>query len=91
MVGVAVPLQVEPAGRHGEVGPQAQLLAVHVGEHVSAPAQRLADDVEEHAGWLDDVGRNSLVAGGDEHREQRTGLRLESLEICRRRSAHDHA
>ncbi len=85
-----MPLQIEPARRHGEVGPQAQLLAVQVGEHVGASAQGLADHVEEHPGRLDDVGRNGLVAGGDEHRQQRAGLRLEGLEICWRRSAHDH-
>ena len=90
-VGRGVPLQIETAGRHGEVRPQTQLLAVHVGEHVGAPAQRFADDVEEYAGRLDDLGRNGLVAGGDEHRQQRTGLRLESLEICRRRRNHDRA
>ena len=90
-VGRGMPLQIETARRHREVRPQAQLLAVHVGEHVGAPAQRLADDIQEDAGRLDDLGRNGLVAGGDEHRQQRTGLRLECLEICRRRRNHDRA
>ena len=87
-VGVRVALQVEPAGRHRQVRPQAQLLAAQIGEHVGAPAQCLADHVEEDPRRLDDVGRHGLVAGGDEHRQQRARLRLECLEIYRLRRAH---
>ena len=46
-VAVRIAGEMQPAGRHGEIGAQAQLLAVRVGEHVGARAQALADHVEE--------------------------------------------
>ena len=73
--------QVQPAGRHGQVGAQAQLLAVGIGEHVGARAQGLADHVEEQARGLDDAGRHLLVAGAAEGGEQPLRLVLQGLEL----------
>ena len=48
-----VPLQMQAAGRHGEVGTQAQLLAVGIGEHVGARAQASPTTSRNRpAGWI---------------------------------------
>ena len=72
---------MQPAGRHGEVGAQAQLLAVGIGEDVGARAQRLADDVEEQAGRLDDARRHLLVAGAREGAHQALRLGFEGFHL----------
>src|SRR5581483_6662513 len=73
-VAVRVTGKVQAARRDGEIGAQAQLLAVGIDEDVSAGAQRLADGVEEGAGGLDDGRGDLLVAGAREHPEQRVRL-----------------
>ena len=61
-VAARVPLQMQAAGRHREVGAQAQLRAVGIGEHIGARPQRLAHHVEEQARRLDHGRRDALVA-----------------------------
>ena len=80
-VAARVALQMQPAGRHGEVGAQAQLLAVGIGEHVGARAQRLADHVEEQPGRLDHGRRDALVAGARERRHQALRLRVQGFDV----------
>ena len=62
--------KVQPARRHGEIGPEAKLGAVRIGEDVGPCAQAFADDVEEHVGRLDDRRRNGFIAGFGEDRHQ---------------------
>ena len=76
-----MPLQVQAAGGHREVGAQAQLRAVGIGEHVGARAQRLADHVEEQSGGLDHGRRNALVAGTRERRHQALRLRVQGFDV----------
>ena len=73
--------QVQPAGRHREVGAQAQLLAVGIGEDVGARAQALAEHVEEQSGRLDHGRRHLLVAGARESPHQALRLALQGLEL----------
>ena len=73
--------QVQPAGRHGQVRAQAQLLAVGIGEHVGARPQGLAHHVEEQARRLDDAGRHLLVARAPEGGQQPLRLVLQGLEL----------
>ena len=73
--------QMQPASRHREVGAQAQLFAVGVGENVGARSELLADHVEEHARGLDHRGRHQLVAGAREGGHQALRLRLQRLEL----------
>ena len=82
-VALRIARQVQPAGRHGEVGAQAQLRAVGIGEDVGARAQLLADHVEEQAGRLDDGRRHRLVARAREDGHQALRLGLQCLELLR--------
>ena len=62
-VGGRVALDIDPRDGYGQVGAQAQFLAVGIGEDIGAVPYRLADPVEEHFGGLDDGRRDRLVAG----------------------------
>ena len=73
--------QVQPAGRHGQIRPQAQLLAVGVGEHVGARPQGLAHHVEEQTRRLNDAGRHLLIARASEGGQQPLRLLLQGLEL----------
>ena len=84
LIGVRVALEIKPRHRHGQIGPQTELVAGEIGENVSAAPDRLADLVEENVGRLDDRGRNLLVARPPEQVEQGRGLGFESLELFRR-------
>ena len=75
-----VTLQVEPARGHRQIGAQAQLRAVEVGEDVGAPSQSLAKHVEETAGRLDDGRRHGLASRRAQHGEQGASLALEGPE-----------
>lgn len=74
--------EIEAAGRHRQVGAQAEFRAVGIGKHVSARAQVLADDIEHQAGGLDDGGRDMLATGRGEHGHQALGLGLERIELA---------
>ena len=87
-IGVRVAREIEAAGRHREIGAQAQLRAFGIGEHVGARAQVLADHVEEHVGRLDDGRRHGLAAGRGEHGHQPQRLALQRLELSCGFSGH---
>ncbi len=76
------------AGRHGQVGTQAQLAAGGIGEDVGAGADALAGAVEEHVGGLDDVGRDEVESGAGEHRHDALRLRVERLAFGRSPAGH---
>ncbi len=84
MIGFRVAFEIKPRHRHGQVGPQAKLVAGEVGEDIGAASDFFADLVEEDVGGLDDRGRNLLVARPPEQIEQAGGLGFESLELFRR-------
>ncbi len=85
---VGVALEIKPRHRHGQVRPEAQLVAREVGEHISEASHLLADPVEEHVGRLEDRRRNLLVARPLEQIEQGRRLGFESLEFFRQFSGH---
>jgi hypothetical protein len=80
--------EVVAAGRHRQVGAQAQLGAGRVGEHVGAGPDLLAGPVEKHVGRLQDIGGNVGKAGGLEHLEDHRALGLERGALGRRLTGH---
>ena len=85
---IGVTLEIKPRHRHGQVGPQAQLIARKVGEDVSAAPDLLADAVEKDVRRLEDRRRNLLVACAPERVEQGRGLGFESLEFFGQFGSH---
>jgi hypothetical protein len=69
--------QVIAAGRHREVGAQAELGSGGVGEHERAGPDLLAGAVEEHVGRLQDVGGDMGEARGLEDAQDHRALRLQ--------------
>ncbi len=53
-IGAGVTFEIEPRDGHGEIRPEAQLLAGKIGEDIGAAAQRLADLIEKDVGGLQD-------------------------------------
>ena len=79
--GIRVALQVDAAGGQGQVGAQAQLLALLIGEDVGARAQALADDIEEEVGRLDDRRRHALISAFREDAHDARGLSLQRFKL----------
>ena len=79
--GVRGMAEMEAAGRHGEIGPEAHFRAGGIGEDEGAGADVFARALEEDVGRLDDVGRDLVEAGAFEHRHDGRVLPLQRLAL----------
>ena len=65
------------AGRHGEIGPQAQFDAGRIGEDIGAGADVLARAFEEDVSRLKNIGRDMVEAAPLEHAHDARILRFQ--------------
>ena len=80
--------QVIAAGRHREIGPEAHLVPLGIGEDIGIGADVLARAFEEDVGRLQNVGRDVIEARFLEHAHDARILRFERLALRRGLTGH---